>query len=121
MDGFKGEIGLELLGLEVRGKVGGMDGYLFFYAWECVRGDGKSAAGEERGERGSGVDLGWCVEFSHGVEGGEDVAAAGIGENTEKRSVGIVVGDGAGAADREDGTVPRGRHAVGGGDGGANS
>ena len=121
MDGFKGEIGLELLGLEVRGKVGGMDGYLFFYAWECVGGDGKSAAGEERGERVGGVDLGWCVEFSHAVESCEDVAPASVGKNTEKRSVGIVVGDGAGATDREDGTAPGGSHAVGGGNGGANS
>jgi hypothetical protein len=32
-----------------------------------------------------------------------------------------VVGDGAGATDREDGTAPGGGHAVGGGDGGANS
>jgi len=77
-----------------------MDGDLFFYAWECVGGDGKSAAGEERGERGGGVDLGWCVEFPHRVEGNEDVAAAGIGENTKQRSVGIVIGDGASAADR---------------------
>lgn len=121
MDGFEGEIGLELEGLEVRGEVGCMGGYLFFYAWECVGGDGESATGEEGGERDGGVDLGWCVEFSHGVESGEDIAAAGIGENTEKRSVGIVVGDGAGAADREDGTAPGGGHAVGGGDGGANS
>ena len=67
------------------------------------------------------MDLGWCVEFPHRVESGEDVAAAGIGENTEKRSVGIVVGDGAGTADREDGTAPGGGHAVGGGDGRANS
>ena len=121
MDGFEGKVGLEFMGLEVRGKVGGMDGYLFFYAWECVRGDGKSAAGEEGGERGSRVDLGCCVEFSHGVEGGEDIAAAGIGENTEQRRVGIEPGDGAGAPDREDGAVPRGGHTVGGGDGGANS
>ena len=121
MDGFEGEVGLEFMSLEVRGKVGGMDGYLFVYAWECVGGDGKSAAGEERGERGGGMDLGRGVEFTHGVEGGEDVAAAGIGKNTEKRSVGVVPGDGAGAADREDGTVPGGGHAVGGGDGGANS
>ena len=121
MDGFEGKVGLEFMGLEVRGKVGGMDGYLFFYAWECVGGDGKSAAGEERGERGGGMDLGRGLEFTHGVEGGEDVAAAGIGKNTEKRSVGVVPGDGAGAADREDGTVPGGGHAVGGGDGGANS
>ena len=65
--------------------------------------------------------LGLVCEFTHGVECGEDVAPAGIGENTEKRSVGIVVGDGAGTADREDGTAPGGGHAVGGGDGGANS
>ena len=121
MDGFEGEIGLELVGLEVRGEVGCMGGDLFFYAWEGVGGDGESAAGEERGERGGGVDLGWCVEFPHRVESGEDVAASGIGENTEKRSVGIVVGDGAGAADRENGTVPGGGHALGRGDGGANS
>ena len=121
MDGFEGKVGLEFMGLEVRGKVGGMDGYLFFYAWECVGGDGKSAVGKQRRKGGGGVDLGRCVEFTHGVEGGEDVAAAGIGKNTEKRSVGVVPGDGAGAADREDGTVPGGGHAVGGGDGGANS
>ena len=65
--------------------------------------------------------MGRGLEFTHGVEGGKDVAPAGIGENTEKRSVGIVVGDGAGAADRKDGTAPGGGHAVGGGDGGANS
>ena len=121
MDGFEGEIGLEFVGLQVRSKVGGMDGHFFFDAWEGVGGDGKSAAGEERRERGGGVDLGWCVEFSHGVESGEDVAAAGIGENTEQRRVGVVPGDGAGAADREDGTAPGGGHAVGGSDGGANS
>ena len=50
--------------------------------------------------------MGWCVEFPHRVESGEDVAAASIGENTEQRSVGIVIGDGAGAADRKDGTAP---------------
>ena len=121
MDGFEGEIGLELVGLEVRGEVGCMGGDLFFYAWEGVGGDGESATGEEGRERDGGVDLGWCVEFTHGVEGGEDVAAAGIGENTEQRRVGVVPGDGAGAADREDGAVPRVGHAVGGGDGGANS
>ena len=121
MDGFEGKVGLEFMGLEVRGKVGGMGGDLFFDSREGVGGDGKSAAGEERRERSGGVDLGWCVEFSYGVEGGEDIAAAGIGENTEKRSVGIVVGDGASAADREDGTAPGGGHAVGGGDGRANS
>jgi len=44
--------------------------------------------------------LGWCVEFPQRIESGEDVAAAGIGENTEKRSVGIMVGDGSGASDR---------------------
>jgi len=100
MDGFEGEIGLELVGLEVRGKVGGMGGDLFVDTWEGVGGDGESATGEERGEGGGWVNLGWCVEFSHGVEGGEDIAAAGIGENTKQRSVGIVIGDGAGAADR---------------------
>ena len=121
MDGFARELGLESVGMEVRSEIGGMGGDFFFDSREGVGGDGKSAAGEERGERGSGVDLGWCVEFSHGVEGGEDVAAAGIGENTEKRSVGIVVGYGAGAADRKDGTTPGGDHAVSGGDGGANS
>ncbi len=121
MDGFEGEIRLEFVGLEVRGEVGGVGGYLFVDAGEGVGGDGKSAAGEERVKGGSWVDLGWCLEFSHGVEGGKDVAPAGIGENTEKRSVGIVVGDGAGATDREDGTAPGGGHAVGGGDGGANS
>jgi len=86
--------------LEVRGKVGGMDGDLFVDTWEGVGGDGKSAAGEERVEGGGGVNLGWCVEFPHRVESGEDVAAAGIGENTKQRSVGIVIGDGASAADR---------------------
>ena len=121
MDGFAGESGLEFVGLEVRGEVGGVGGYLFVDTWEGVRGDGESATGEEGGERNGGVDLGWCVEFSHGVEGGEDIATSGIGKNTEKRSIGIVVGDGAGTADREDGTVPRGGHAVGGGDGRANS
>ena len=45
MDGFEGKVGLEFMGLEVRGKVGGMDGYLFVDAWEGVGGDGKSAAG----------------------------------------------------------------------------
>ena len=100
MDGFEGKVGLEFMGLEVRGKVGGMGGDLFFDAWEGIGGDGKSATGAERGERGGGMDLGRGLEFTHGVEGGEDVAAAGIGENTEKRSVGIVVGDGAGATDR---------------------
>ena len=54
MDGFEGKVGLEFMGLEVRGKVGGMDGYLFFDAWEGVGGDGKSAAGEERVEGGGG-------------------------------------------------------------------
>jgi hypothetical protein len=83
-----------------------MDGDLFVDTWEGVGGDGKSAAGEERGQRGGWVDLGWCVEFPHRVESGEVVAAAGIGENTEQRSVGIVIGDGAGAADRKDGTAP---------------
>ncbi len=121
MDGFEGEVGFELVGLEVRGKVGGMGGDLFFDAWEGIGGDGKSATGQERVKGGGWVDLGWCVEFSHGVESGEDVVAAGIGENTEKRSVGVLPGDGAGAADREDGAVPRGGHAVGGGDGGTNS
>ena len=121
MDGFEGKVGLEFVGLEVRGEVGCMGGDLFFDAWEGVGGDGKSASGEERVEGGGWVNLGWCVELSHGVESSEDVAAAGIGENTEKRSVGIVVGDGAGAADREDGTTPGGGHAVSGGDGGANS
>ena len=121
MDGFEWEIGLELMGLEVRGEVGGMGGYLFVDTGEGVGGDGKSAAGEERVKGGGGVDLGWCLEFSHGVEGGEDVASSGIGENTEKRNVGIVVSDGAGAADRENGTVPGGGHALGRGDGGANS
>jgi hypothetical protein len=121
MDGFEGEIGLESVGMEVRSEIGGMGEDHFFNSREGVGGDGKSAAGEERGERGGWVDLGWCVEFSHGVESGEDVVAAGIGENTEKRSVGVLPGDGAGAADREDGAVPRGGHAVGGGDGGANS
>ena len=45
MDGFEGKVGLEFIGLEVRGKVGGMGGDLFFDAWEGVGGDGKSAAG----------------------------------------------------------------------------
>ena len=98
-----------------------MSGYLFVDTWEGVGGDGKSAAGEERLKGGGWVDLGWCVEFTHGVESGENVGAAGIGENTEKRSVEIVVSDGAGAADREDGTAPGGGHALGGSDGGANS
>ena len=40
MDGFEGEIGLEFVGLEVRGEVGGVGGDLFFYAWEGVGGDG---------------------------------------------------------------------------------
>ncbi len=44
MDGFEGEIGLEFVGLKVRGEVGGMDGHFFFDAWEGVGGDGKSAA-----------------------------------------------------------------------------
>ena len=44
MDGFEGEIGLEFVGLKVRGEVGGMDGHYFFDAWEGVGGDGKSAA-----------------------------------------------------------------------------
>jgi hypothetical protein len=78
MDGFEGEIGLEFMGLEVRGDVGGMGGHLFFDALEGVGGDGKSAAGEERRERCGGVDLGWCVKFSHGIESGEDIAASGI-------------------------------------------
>ena len=65
--------------------------------------------------------MGRGLEFTHGVEGGEDVAASGIRKNTEQRRVGVVPGDGAGAADREDGAVPRGGHTVGGGDGGANS
>jgi len=46
MDGFEREIGLEFLGLEVRGEVGGMDGDLYVDTWEGVGGDGKSAAGE---------------------------------------------------------------------------
>ncbi len=100
MDGFEGEVGFELVGLEVRGKVGGMGGDLFFDAWEGIGGDGKSATGQERVKGGGWVDLGWCVEFPHGVESSEDVASASIRENTEKRSVGIVVGDGAGATDR---------------------
>ena len=45
MDGFEGEIGLEFMGLEVRGEVGGMGGDPFFDAWEGVGGDGESAAG----------------------------------------------------------------------------
>ena len=107
--------------MEVRGKVGGVGGYLFVDTGEGVGGDGKSAAGEERVKGGGWVDLGWCVEFPHGVECGENVAPAGIGENTEKRSVGIVVGDGAGAADRENWTAPGAGHALSRGDGGANS
>ena len=107
--------------MEVSSEIGGMGGDLFFDSREGVGGDGKSTAGEERVKGGSWVDLGWCLEFSHGVKGGEDVAAAGIGENTEQRCVGVVPGDSAGAADREDRAVPRGGHAVGGGDGGANS
>ena len=121
MDGFAREVGLESVGLEVRSEIGGMGGDLFFDSRETVGGDGKSAAGAERGERGGGMDLGRGLEFTHGVEGGEDIAAAGIGENTEQRRVGIEPGDGAGAPDREDGAVPRGGHTVGGGDGGANS
>ena len=65
MDGFEGEIRLELVGLEVKSKVGGMDGHLFFDAGEGVGGDGKSAAGEESVKGGGWVDLGWCLEFSH--------------------------------------------------------
>ena len=121
MDGFAREVGLESVGMEVRSEIGGMGGDHFFDSRKGVGGDGKSAAGEERGERGGGMDLGRGLEFTHGVEGGEDVAAAGIGENTEQRRVGVVPGDGAGAADREDGAVPRGGHTVGRGDGGANS
>ena len=121
MDGFAREVGLESVGMKVRSEIGGMGGDLFFDSREGVGGDGKSAAGEERGERGGGMDLGRGLEFTHGVEGCEDVAAAGIGENTEQRRVGVVPGDGAGAADREDGAVPRGGHTVGRGDGGANS
>ena len=121
MDGFAREVGLESVGMEVRSEIGGMGGDFFFDSREGIGGDGKSAVGKQRRKGGGGVDLGRCVEFTHGVEGGEDVAAAGIGKNTEKRSVGIVPGDGVGAADREDGTVPGGGHAVGGGDGGANS
>ena len=121
MDGFAREVGLESVGMEVRSEIGGMGGDLFFDSRETVGGDGKSATGAERGERGGGMDLGRGLEFTHGVEGGEDIAAAGIGENTEQRRVGIEPGDGAGAPDREDGAVPRGGHTVGGGDGGANS
>ena len=65
--------------------------------------------------------MGRGLEFTHGVECGKDVAPAGIGENTEQRRVGVEPGDSAGAADREDGAVPGSGHAVGGGDGGANS
>ena len=107
--------------MEVSSEIGGMGGDLFFDSREGVGGDSKSAAGEERGEIGGWMDLGRGLEFTHGVKGGEDVAAAGIGENTEQRCVGVVPGDSAGAADREDRAVPRGGHAVGGGDGGANS
>ena len=45
MDGFEGKVGLEFIGLEVRGKVGCVGGYLFVDTWESVGGDGKSAAG----------------------------------------------------------------------------
>jgi hypothetical protein len=45
MDGFEGEIGLEFVGLEVRGEVGCVGGDLFFDAREAVGCDGKSAAG----------------------------------------------------------------------------
>jgi len=45
MDGFEGEIGLEFVGLEVRGEVGCVGGYLFVDTREGVGGDGKSAAG----------------------------------------------------------------------------
>ena len=45
MDGFEGEIGLEFVGLEVRGEVGGVGGDFFVDTWEGVGGDGKSAAG----------------------------------------------------------------------------
>ena len=121
MDGFAGEVGLESVGMEVRSEIGGMGGDLFFDSRKGVGGDGKSAVGKQRGKGGGGVDLGRCVEFPHGVEGGEDVAAAGIGKNTKPSSVGVVPSDGAGAADREDGAVPGGGHAVGGGDGGANA
>lgn len=44
MDGFEGEVGLDFVGLEVRGKVDGMGGDLFFDSREGVGGDGKSAA-----------------------------------------------------------------------------
>ena len=45
MDGFEGKVGLEFVGLEVRGEVGGVGGYLFVDTWEGVGGDGESAAG----------------------------------------------------------------------------
>jgi len=121
VDGFEGEAGFEAVGVEVSGEGGGSGVGGLGNAGKIIGGDGEGAAGEKAGKFRGGMDGGGAFQFSGGVKGRKDIPAAGVGKHAEEGGFGKLPGDGAGAADGQDRTVPNRGQALGRGDGRADS
>ena len=88
---------------------------------QTVWSHGQCASRQEFGETAHRVNGGGTAEFPVVVEGGKDIASAGIGKNPQMSDFRKLLSDGVGATDGQNRARPRGGDALRCGDCGAYS